>query len=534
MIETRERRLTLSADVNGDGFAAPLDALMVANGLNTHGEVALPASLDVNRDGVVTPADFDAVLFELASAPAVRVAEGEGDNTAPFADDDSYTTSASGNRWLTIADFEGVLADDFDPDGDLLIARLVAGPSHAATFTLNSDGSFVYEPQPGWTGQDQFRYEAFDGLDVSVPATVSIFTPPVPVAMTANNPVLGLEIWPEELTERSNTQSFAGFWVYLPDGAVNFAVTIPFQVLGQTTPAQPPEKITGNALLGIDFSLSHSQSVTIPAGADGSFIDLTVLPDKYVEGDEFVGIQLQYPVGTGAPFTLVAGESVADVYIYDNDYWKWDDVASPSSDFISGEPLDPTIGDLWSVCGFFNWEGTQVWPDSSFTASANWIAYPNRITADVSGEWVWYSRHWLACAQEHRDHVDRSLDIQFEFDSLTGAIVPVIDSGVSGNPKVNEALAEIDYSYSIDNSGIYTKKATVHARLLAAVAGTYTTGNTGAVNVQGKITGEGGELTAGGSWSVSYTENRQDGGISIDEVKEGITFILRSTEDSEE
>jgi VCBS repeat-containing protein len=68
---------------------------------------------------------------------------------------------------------EGVLVNDSDADGDVILAQLVAGTTEG-NLTLNPDGSFVYEPVAGYTGADHFVYQANDGLATSLPVMVTI------------------------------------------------------------------------------------------------------------------------------------------------------------------------------------------------------------------------------------------------------------------------------------------------------------------------------------------------------------------------
>src|SRR5437879_13250470 len=75
---------------------------------------------------------------------------------------------------LAVPAASGVLTNDTDADGDKLTAELVSGPTHAATFTLNPDGSFSYTPVPGYIGPDSFTYRARDSQTNSAPATVNI------------------------------------------------------------------------------------------------------------------------------------------------------------------------------------------------------------------------------------------------------------------------------------------------------------------------------------------------------------------------
>jgi len=103
-------------------------------------------------------------------------------NDAPVANDDDYTTPQDTELVKLVA--EGVLANDDDVDNanaavDELMALLVTGPSQAAEFQLNDDGSFNYTPNAGVTGSDSFTYKVNDGTEDSNEATVTIeITPP--------------------------------------------------------------------------------------------------------------------------------------------------------------------------------------------------------------------------------------------------------------------------------------------------------------------------------------------------------------------
>jgi hypothetical protein len=62
-------------------------------------------------------------------------------------------------------------------------AMLYAGPSHAASFTLNDDGSFSYVPVAGYLGGDSFQYVLQSGSWCTNPATVTILPPRRPRAV---------------------------------------------------------------------------------------------------------------------------------------------------------------------------------------------------------------------------------------------------------------------------------------------------------------------------------------------------------------
>ena len=137
---------------------------------------ALPLGIGAQSDGG-TPlqgALDDVRLYAgaLSAAEIATLAGIEPGNTAPVANDDAYSTGQ--DTTLNVA-APGVLANDTDADSDALSAVLDSEVSHGS-LTLNSDGSFDYTPNLGFTGADSFTYHANDGTDDSNVATVSIIT----------------------------------------------------------------------------------------------------------------------------------------------------------------------------------------------------------------------------------------------------------------------------------------------------------------------------------------------------------------------
>ena len=92
-----------------------------------------------------------------------------------------YTVQQDGTLVIPVA--EGVLVNDFDPEGDPLTAVLVSGPSKAQAFTLNPDGSFSYTPLASFNGVDTFTYMANDSFADSNVTTVTISVTPIADAL---------------------------------------------------------------------------------------------------------------------------------------------------------------------------------------------------------------------------------------------------------------------------------------------------------------------------------------------------------------
>jgi VCBS repeat-containing protein len=100
-------------------------------------------------------------------------------NDAPTAVDDEYTTKQ--DQLLNVSAGLGVRSNDVDVDGDTLTISLGTDVSDG-TLALNTDGSFTYNPDPGFYGTDSFTYTASDGSETSgatVTITVNELTAPV-------------------------------------------------------------------------------------------------------------------------------------------------------------------------------------------------------------------------------------------------------------------------------------------------------------------------------------------------------------------
>ena len=95
----------------------------------------------------------------------------DGVNDAPNTQPDSYVVNAG--ETLFVNDFEGVLVNDSDLENDTLTASISANPQSGSAL-LQTNGSFSYTPNSGFSGTDAFEYIASDGSDVSVATIVTI------------------------------------------------------------------------------------------------------------------------------------------------------------------------------------------------------------------------------------------------------------------------------------------------------------------------------------------------------------------------
>ncbi len=114
-------------------------------------------------------------------------------NDAPVPGNDSYFFEV--NRTLVVT-APGVLMNDTDVDNDPLLAVLFDVPRNGQ-LALNADGSFMYNPDPGFNGIDTFQYRVDDG-SVRATATVRLLSLDARWVMRLYAEVLGRTTTPSD------------------------------------------------------------------------------------------------------------------------------------------------------------------------------------------------------------------------------------------------------------------------------------------------------------------------------------------------
>ncbi len=180
-----------------------------SGGAGNYEPIAIGASTRSSGNGTVAPLDdyFNGRIDEVA---IFGTALGGADINRLSGGALQHYTLAEDTS-LSVAAAEGVLANDFDEDGDPLTAVLVSGPAKAASFALNADGSFNYTPIADFSGTDSFTYRADDSAASSNIATVTITVDPLNDAPSA---VADTYTASEEAVLASNTEWFDGNWQF--------------------------------------------------------------------------------------------------------------------------------------------------------------------------------------------------------------------------------------------------------------------------------------------------------------------------------
>ena len=147
-------------------LSAPTSQLVVGSGIGGTGFSQIEVGAVLIYDRELTTLERDQVEAYLVDKYIVG-------NGVPIANDDTYGTVTGGTIDTNPSLLPTVLDNDSDPNMDPLTAVLVNDVSNG-TLLLDPSGSFLYIHDGGIATVDTFTYEAFDGTNSSVPATVTI------------------------------------------------------------------------------------------------------------------------------------------------------------------------------------------------------------------------------------------------------------------------------------------------------------------------------------------------------------------------
>jgi ELWxxDGT repeat protein/VCBS repeat-containing protein len=155
----------------------------------SHGTLSLAANGSFTYTPAANYSGQDTFKYRVSDgqfwSPAVTVTITVANvNDDPVANNDAY--QATSGTTLTVPVANGVLKNDTDIDGDTLAAVIVNQPTNG-TVTMNSNGSFAYVPNTGFSGTDTFTYRASDPGTKNDTATVTITVSAAQNAITQND-----------------------------------------------------------------------------------------------------------------------------------------------------------------------------------------------------------------------------------------------------------------------------------------------------------------------------------------------------------
>ncbi len=218
-------------------------------------------------------------------------------NQGPNARPDHFR--AHHDRPLSVFSANGLLINDWNDDGDVLIVTGATQPAQGSVATA-ADGSFTYTPNAGYVGSDSFQYSVSDGVSTStqtVTIEVENLTPQAnddvyrvhhgsTLVVTSSSGILAND-WDgdvlDSLSFSVDTSSLAGALsvsangglTYVPPtgfvGVESFVYTLTDGTQSGTVSGSVAIEVWNNSPIGAsaDYEVNHNSSVTIPlAGAD--------------------------------------------------------------------------------------------------------------------------------------------------------------------------------------------------------------------------------------------------------------------------
>jgi ELWxxDGT repeat protein/VCBS repeat-containing protein len=168
-------------DANGDN----LTIFLVSNPANGSVSLSLDGSFIYTANASFQGADtFVYRAFDGVASSTATVTMSVTLNSPPIANPDTYGAIAGETLSVTAP---GVLVNDSDPEGTLIAQGGGSPPTNGVLLVFNNDGSFVYVPNPGFTGVDRFTYRASDGVsDTLTTVTINVAANAAPTAVADN------------------------------------------------------------------------------------------------------------------------------------------------------------------------------------------------------------------------------------------------------------------------------------------------------------------------------------------------------------
>lgn len=220
----------------------------------------------------------------------------------PNARDDVYP-NASKNTTFSVPATNGLLGNDFHGDGvtPVTVVPIAIVPPSNGVLTLNPDGSFDYEPNPGFVGTDSFQYIITDGTNYSAPATVTLTVLDANEAPVANGEYYMMN--QDSTLTISAPGLLANDWD--PDGDTLSISLVPL-----------PDPTVGNFLLNPDGSFTFTPAPGLNTPDFGSTIQVEYLVHDTASNSTTATVEIYV-----APLGVVYQPPVAndDVYTINED-----------------------------------------------------------------------------------------------------------------------------------------------------------------------------------------------------------------------
>ncbi|MFC1498177.1 Ig-like domain-containing protein, partial [Verrucomicrobiota bacterium] len=152
-----------------DSNSDPLTASLASNAVNGVLNLSADGSFTYYPDTYTGPDGFSYWVSDGLDSNLAQVVLFVT-NTAPIAIADEYVVNRNTQLSHSVP---GVLGNDTEPSGEPMTA-VIETTTSSGTLALNTNGSFIYDPDFGFAGMDSFTYRAYDGELYSPVATAVV------------------------------------------------------------------------------------------------------------------------------------------------------------------------------------------------------------------------------------------------------------------------------------------------------------------------------------------------------------------------
>ncbi|MFA6135639.1 MAG: Ig-like domain-containing protein, partial [Phycisphaerae bacterium] len=445
---------------------AAMDGMVYDPDLNYYGSDTL--SVDVNDlgntgDPFSMETDQDSVAITVNAV-----------NDAPVGVADAYGVDEDGS--LVVAAGAGVLANDTDVEDDALTAVLVADAAHG-DLTLNADGSFTYDPDADFNGEDTFTYKANDGTDDSAVTTVTLTVNSVNDAPVGVADAYGVD-------EDGSLVVAAGAGVLANDTDVD---------VDELTAVLVADAAHGDLTLNADGSFTYDpdadfngeDTFTYKAndGTDDSAVTTVTITVNAVN-DAPVGVADAYGVDEDGSLVVAAGAGVLA-----NDTDVEDDALTAVL------VADAAHGDLTlNADGSFTYD-----PDADFNGEDTFTYKANDGTDDSAVTTVTLTVNAVNDAPSFTKGADQTVDEDAAAQTVAGWA-----TGISAGP-ADEAGQTLTFVVTNDNNALFSVQPAIAAN--GTLTYTLAANANGAATVTVKLTDDGGGTNESAEQTFTITVN---------------------------
>ncbi len=459
----------LFTDVDGDGRADPGDTLEYTVVINNSGTDATAMQFNETLDANTTFV-------------------GSSVNTSPIANNDTYPVT--GNVSISVTDGgSDLLGNDIDPDTLNNTGLTASGGTTSAqggNVVINANGSFTYNPPPGFEGADTFTYTVTDASGATGTGTVTLNVSGM--VWFINNNSAACTTLAAGCGRLANPFSTLAAFVALNNGAGNNPATNDniFVFESATAYTGGIGLITGQKLIGQDANatLAVITGITLPSFSTAFPTMNTGGNATTIQGGAGTGVGLNTVNGTNTVRGLSIGTSVPALFGSNFGTLTLDDVSINNNGTavnLSGGTANTLFDNITSTGGTIGVTLTNVGGTTNLGTGAISGATSNGLRIDQGTAVVTYAGTITAPGGARPVEVSNKTGGSVTLSGLVSSAGTTFGVLLTGN----SSPISFTGGLTLNTGGNPGFTATSNTGVITTTSGTITTGIGTAINIVG-------------------------------------------------